>query len=689
VRLSASAVATARQPAAPVTGRRPRPGDRGRAGGFDGLRALAVLAVVAFHENLPALPGGFLGVDVFFVLSGYLITDLLVARFDRSGRLGLRDFWIRRARRLLPALAVLLVAVTAVTTVLEPDQLDGLRPALASAVTYTSNWWQAFHHQSYFEAFGPPAPLQHLWSLAVEEQFYLIWPLVLTIALAARRRKWLRAALAWAGAGASALAMAVSYVPGSDPSRVYYGTDTHATALLTGAALALTWPLARLAASSREATARLDVLGVIGLTALAWAIGHFSGADVAVYPFGLVFAALAAAAVIAAAAADGLVARMLSWSPLRWLGIRSYGIYLWHWPVIAFAAAVAGAGSATALARIMQTGIAIAVAAASWRWIEAPILRSGLRAFISSGSSRLARSIGAARRSPASVLPLTVPAIALIVTATAGYGLLSHPGGSTLEQQIAAGAKISAATQADPAAAPSAELPTGAAIAPVVLTGPHQQVQMRGGAAVTAVGDSVMLAAAQPLRAALPGIYLNAAISRQMSGGLAAVRRLAASGQLRPIVVVGLGTNGAVTGGQIRQLRAEIGPDRWLVLVNTYEARPWEHEVNSTLAAARNGPRVLLVDWHAAITGRTGLLWDDGVHPRPAGGILYARLIKAAVLAARAGPGPPAPAAGVPPAGPAAAPAAGPAGIPAAGPPGVPAAGHAGPAWGPGETRTR
>ena len=664
MRLSASADATARQPAL-VTDSRPGLGDRRRAAGFDGLRALAVLAVVAFHENLPALPGGFLGVDVFFVLSGYLITDLLIARFDRSGRLSLRDFWIRRARRLLPALAVLLVTVTAVTAVLEPDQLDSLRPALACAVSYTSNWWQAFHHQSYFEAFGPPAPLQHLWSLAVEEQFYLIWPLVLTIALAARRRKWLRAALAWAGAGASALAMAVIYVPGSDPSRVYYGTDTHATALLTGAALALTWPLGRLAASSREATTRLDVLGVIGLTTLAWAAGHFSGADAAVYPLGLVLAALAAAAVIAAAAASGLVASMLSWSPLRWLGVRSYGIYLWHWPVIAFYTAMAGAGSATVLARTMQTGIAIAVAAASWRWIEAPILRSGLRAFISSGSGRLARPIAAARRSPASALPLTVPAIVLIVTATAGYGILSHPGGPTLEQQIAAGAKIGAATQAGPAAAPSAELPTGAAIAPVVLTGPHHQVRTPGGAAVTAIGDSVMLAAAQQLRAALPGLYLNAAISRQMSGGLAAVRRLAASGRLRPIVVVGLGTNGAVTGGQIRQLRAEIGPDRWLVLVNTYEARPWEHEVNSVLAAAGNGTRVLLVNWHTAVAGRTSLLWGDGVHPRPAGGILYARLIKAAVLAA------------------------GRAIAPAIRQVAVPAAGPAGPAWGPGETRAR
>jgi hypothetical protein len=235
--------------------------------------------------------------------------------------------------------------------------------------------------------------------------------------------------------------------------------------------------------------------------------------------------------------------------------------------------------------------------------------------------------------------PLTVPAIALIVTATAGYGALYHPGGPTLEQQIAAGARISAATQDGPAAAPSAELPTGAAVAPVVLTGPHHQARRPGGAAVTAIGDSVMPAAAQQLRAALPGLYLDAAISRQMTGGLAAIRRLTASGKLRPIVVVGLGTNGAVTGGQIRQLRAEIGPGRWLVLVNTYEARPWEHEVNSTLAAARNDPRVLLVNWHAAIAGRTSLRWGDRAHPRPAGGILYARLIKAAVRAAGAGPG--------------------------------------------------
>ncbi len=621
----------------PAAAQRPQAPVRARAAGFDGLRALAVLAVVAFHEGLHAFPGGFLGVDVFFVLSGYLITDLLVARFDRDGRLGLRDFWIRRARRLLPALAVMLVTVTAATAALAPDQLDKLRPALLGAVTYTSNWWQALHHQSYFDAFGPPPPLQHLWSLAVEEQFYLIWPLILAFVLARWQRNRLRAAIAWTGAGASALAMAVLYVPGADPSRVYYGTDTHATALLVGAALALTWPLGRLTAASRDAARRLDAGGMIGLATLAWAAGHFSGADTAVYPYGLALAALAAAAVVAAAAASGVISAMLSWSPLRWLGVRSYGIYLWHWPVIVFYGTLAGPGSPALAAKAVQVAAAITIAAASWRWIEEPILRCGLRACTRSCGAWLARSAAAARRSPLRALPLAIPAAMLVVACTAGYGILHRPAGPTLQQQITAGAMISAATRASHATGATPQASSArTAIAPAVMTGSHGAARLPAvGAKVTAIGDSVMLAAAQQLHAALPGIYIDAVISRQMSAGLQIVRHLALSGGLRPIVVVGLGTNGTVTGAQVRQLHAEIGPSRWLVLVNTYAARPWQDEVNGTLAAAaRRYPHILLVNWHAAIAGRTSLLWDDDIHPRPPGAILYARLVKGLVRAA-------------------------------------------------------
>ncbi|HEV2450568.1 MAG TPA: acyltransferase, partial [Streptosporangiaceae bacterium] len=181
---------------------------RPRAPGLDGLRGLAVLAVLAFHERVSVLPGGFLGVDVFFVISGYLITDLLAAPLDRDGRLDLRRFWLRRARRLLPALAVVLITVTAAVAVLEPGEMPAMRPALLGALSYTSNWWQAVGHQSYFAAFGPPPPLQHLWSLAVEEQFYLVWPLAVTLIVSMGRSRRARATVAWLAAATSAAAMA-------------------------------------------------------------------------------------------------------------------------------------------------------------------------------------------------------------------------------------------------------------------------------------------------------------------------------------------------------------------------------------------------------------------------------------------------------------------------------------------------
>ncbi len=358
--------------------------------GLDGLRAVAVLAVLAYHLGLGWAPGGLLGVGVFFTLSGYLITDLLLGAQARTGSLQLADFWFRRARRLLPALFVMLAVVTAWVALLHRSELAALRGAVAAAAAYVSNWWLIGQHASYFARFGPPSPLGHLWSLAVEEQFYLIWPWLLLAGLALARprrgghsrfgsgRHWGLAVATLVLAGASAAAMALLYQPGYDPTRVYDGTDTRAFALLIGAALAFTWPSRELhrdlGAAGRWCldAAGLTGLGVIG--AMIWRTTEYSAF---MYRGGLVVLSLATVLVMAAVTVPGgLVGRVLGVAPARWIGVRSYGIYLWHFPIIALTTPADGRPS---LARDgLQAAATIAVAALSWHLIEEPIRHGAL-----------------------------------------------------------------------------------------------------------------------------------------------------------------------------------------------------------------------------------------------------------------------------------------------------------------------
>jgi peptidoglycan/LPS O-acetylase OafA/YrhL/lysophospholipase L1-like esterase len=397
--------------------------------GLDGLRALAVLAVIAFHEQLGWAPGGLLGVGVFFTLSGYLITDLLLGQWVTQGRLALADFWARRARRLLPALFVMLAVVTAWITLADRARLNGLRGSVVAAATYSSNWYLIVQGQSYFARFAPPAPLDHLWSLAVEEQFYLAWPWLLLAGLICLRR--LRhgrpGGVAWlalptlALAACSAWAMLALYHPGLDPTRVYEGTDTRASGLLIGAALAMAWPSRGLAARRRaraagdatdgsaaprgaSATRRgripagratriaLDAAafaGLCGILVMIWRTGQYSPF---LYRGGLILLSAASAAVIAAAARPGtLTGKVLGWGPLRWLGVRSYGIYLWHYPVIVIFTPV---NATEDLARAAwQTAVTITLAALSWHYIEEPIRRGAL--------ARLWKQLRAATSRPA------------------------------------------------------------------------------------------------------------------------------------------------------------------------------------------------------------------------------------------------------------------------------------------------
>jgi peptidoglycan/LPS O-acetylase OafA/YrhL len=349
--------------------------------GLDGLRAIAVLAVIAFHEQLGWAPGGLLGVGLFFTLSGFLITDLLLGQLRGSGKMHLGDFWLRRARRLLPALFVMLAIVTAWVSIFDRARLTSLRGAVAAAATYSSNWYLIATHSSYFSRFAAPQPLDHLWSLAVEEQFYLLWPWVLLAGLVLIRRR--PAALKWlalptlALAAASAVAMFMLYQPGYDPTRIYEGTDTRVSGLLIGAALAMVWPSVRAAKASRTTRIALDVPAVAGLAIIAfmiWRVGQYSPF---LYRGGLVLLSVATAAVVAATACPGsVVGTALSWRPLRWLGVRSYGIYLWHYPVIVL---TTPANSTVDLYRAAwQTAATIGVAALSWRFIEEPVRHGAL-----------------------------------------------------------------------------------------------------------------------------------------------------------------------------------------------------------------------------------------------------------------------------------------------------------------------
>jgi hypothetical protein len=311
------------------------------------------------------------------------------------------------------------------------------------------------------------------------------------------------------------------------------------------------------------------------------------------------------------------------------VGTRSYGIYLWHWPVIALGTALAAPGAVSPWLWPVEIAVTIALAAASWRYVETPILRDGLRAtvrrwlgLVAQAARRPGRPAGTSGRA----VPVTVAAATALAVVVAGYGL-ARPAASAepsgLLQQVADGQRVTAASPRASSSPPAASLPA-------CRRGPHGVA----GGEVTAVGDSVMLASAAALERLLPGVYIDAKLDRQMSAGLAAIQNLAAAGRLRPLVVIGLGTNGDVTAAQLRQLRRLIGPGRELVLVNTFGPESWEHEVNVALgAAARHFRHTQLADWYQAIAPRTDLLWPDGIHPRPAGAALYAHVVIKALKA--------------------------------------------------------
>lgn len=353
---------------------------------LDGLRAVAVLAVMLYHGQVTWARGGFLGVDLFFVLSGYLITTLLLSERARRGTINLGRFWARRARRLLPALFLVLLAVSLYSGLIaRPSQRNGLRLDALSTLGYVANWRLALGHESYFAQYSDPSPLRHMWSLGIEEQYYLLFPgmLLLWLAWTAGRRTLLQVVLL-AGAVASALAMVLIYDPQLDPSRAYYGTDTRAQALLVGAALAV-WAMGHPAGQGNRVYLRAGVaklrlpgwgtLAVAGMAAFVALVALARDLSPWLYRGGFLLTAVACAGLIIGsvrAPAGGWISRGLSWSPLRATGVISYGLYLWHWPLyVVLNPDRTGLGGYPLLA--LRMSATFLVAALSYHLVERPI----------------------------------------------------------------------------------------------------------------------------------------------------------------------------------------------------------------------------------------------------------------------------------------------------------------------------
>jgi peptidoglycan/LPS O-acetylase OafA/YrhL len=649
---------------------------------LDGLRTIAVVGVVLYHLDVSWVPGGFLGVDLFFVISGFLITALLLQQSAITGRISVGDFYRRRARRLLPALGATLIAVGAWSAVVATDVIDNFRREVLAAAFYVSNWFLIVHQDSYFETFGRPSPLRHLWSLAIEEQFYLIWPVLLIIGLVATRghRRWLPVMV-----GGLALAsfcwMVVLYEPLQDPSRIYFGTDTRVGGLLLGACLALVWrPWRR---PITEAVRWLIALvGVVGLFGFALAMLRAGEFDPDLYRFGFLWVTLFGVAAVAAVAdQESPLTLVLGTAPLVYLGLRSYAMYLVHWPIIVFTRPgqdVPLEGWSNFLLRVV---LIVAATEVLHRMVEVPIRERGFRpprpvfipppwwrrsAFVTGSAVLVVLAllvvVRPASNANAALGPQEVVAVD-VVGAAGGAG--AEEAGAEDPRVAPVDTTVTRAVTAGPTSPmPAIRVPPSTAVPPALPTTPTTVPTTTAAAAPTTVppataapttaapttappttaaphippslyiGDSVTLGASPSLVASLgPQVGVDAVVSRQYS----ALPELVASYRDRNAipgqVVIHLGTNGYVEPEVIDQTMAMLSAAQRVIFVNVRVPRQWQDSVNATLAATvPKYPNAVVVDWFGHSNGHPEWFVRDGVHLNREGIAAYVSLVGTAML---------------------------------------------------------
>lgn len=608
--------------------------------GLDGLRALAVIGVIFYHLTPHILPGGFLGVPIFFVLSGYLISDLLIQEFEQNGKISLKQFWKRRLNRLYPALVTMLILVTGWITIFERSLLLNIRNMILTSLVYLNNWWQISQGASYFDRFTTPSPFVHLWSLAIEGQFYLIWPVIVVFAIVfIKRNDWIF--YTFIGVSIlSALLMAILYVPGADPSRVYYGTDTRAFSLLIGSALAFIWPSTKLKKNLPNAgRVTLDAVGVLSLGLLIWLMVQLMDSDPFTYYGGIFIFSLISGILVAVVAHPATwLAKLLSLQPLKWIGQRSYGLYLWQYPVMILYEVKVGDTSLHPLRHlIIQITLIILISEASYRFVEMPFKKLNIRevlnwnVIVDHGKSLWRNQTITGKMHKVGIVLLSlILIISLVGFTVAPVG--DSPGKIRLAAQLKANQTKIEKQKQDLIEQKNKELEESAVREPLFGLTP-EQMEEAGELKVTLIGDSVMLSVVNPVEQLFPKAVIDGVIGRQLYQTVPVVESLKQEEKLGDPVVIALGTNGAFTDKQMDDLLAAVGASKKVYLVNTQVPKNWKNSVNQGISsAAKRHSNVEVIDWNSYSQNHNDWFYEDGVHPNETGAEEYTKLIATSVL---------------------------------------------------------